>query len=104
MPRIFFKFNSQIITLVTAALLMATFAIAQDEGKAQDDPVQWHQENVTPDAHYQTSRQEAGAAYEEQKKACRTQEKNAAQRCIKEAKQQWQTDLKRAEFVHGSTQ
>ncbi len=100
MPRIFSKRSGPMLILVLASLVLGTSAIAQEADKA--DPVQWHQEDAAPEARHQTSRKEAGAAFEEQKKECRAQAKHARQQCMKEAKQQWKADLERAKSLHGS--
>lgn len=102
MPRIFFTRRGPMLTFAGAAVLYAASASVWAQTPDKADPVQWHQEDATPEARYQTARKEAGAAFEEQKKECRTQAASVRQQCMKEARQQWKTDLERAKTLQGA--
>lgn len=60
------------------------------------DPPQWHTEDTSPQMHYQTSKKEAGAAYQEARNDCKKLHGIAASDCNKEARSNFENDMARA--------
>jgi hypothetical protein len=63
---------------------------------ASGDPARWHNEDMSRQARLRTLQKEIGAAYEEQKKACRAGPAVERDGCLRQARQTWQEDMKNA--------
>src|SRR4051794_14468796 len=50
------------------------------------DEARWRKEDATPQAHYQTLKKEAAAAYRENTKQCKAMSSSERAACLKEAK------------------
>ncbi len=80
--------------LFLSLLLVAGSGAALAAGAIPDkDPPQWHTEDTTPQMHYQTSRKEAGAAYQEARTECRTMRGAEASACNREARENYEKDM-----------
>jgi hypothetical protein len=95
--------------LLTCMLMACNMAQAQSDATvdkavarkqagevAAGGPARWHDEDMSREARLRTLQKEVGAAYEEQKKACRAGPAFDRDRCLRQARQTWQEDLKNA--------
>jgi hypothetical protein len=60
------------------------------------DPARWTIEDTTPQAHYQTLKKEAGAAYQEALAECKRQYGSEKAGCLREARTNFQVDMENA--------
>jgi hypothetical protein len=95
--------------LLACALLACNLAQAQNDATvdkavarkqasevAGGDPARWHNEDMSRQARLRTLQKEIGAAYEEQKKACRAGPAFDRDGCLRQARLTWQEDMKHA--------
>ena len=83
---------------VCALAMQAGWAqdVAPDNGAQTDGPARWYQEDVTPRAHFQTSKKEMGAAYKEALVECKKADRTVRTACMREAGAQFEQDLTNA--------
>lgn len=86
------KLNHLCLSLLVVASSSA-FAAGPMRNMPDKDPPQWHTEDTTPQMRYQTSKKEAGAAYEEARKECKAMRGADASACNREARENYQQDL-----------
>jgi hypothetical protein len=86
------KLNHLCLSLLLVASGSA-FAAGPMRTMPDRDPPQWHTEDTTPQMRYQTSKKEAGAAYEEARRECRSMRGAEAKGCNREARENYQDDL-----------
>jgi hypothetical protein len=95
--------------LLACVLVACTLAQAQSDATvdravarkqagevAGGDPARWHDEDMSRQARLRTLQKEIGAAWEEQKKACRAGPAAERDVCLRQARQTWQADMKNA--------
>ena len=60
------------------------------------DPARWYQEDLTPQARFQTSKKEADAAYKDAVTDCKQLEASSRATCLRDARSQWMQDIETA--------
>lgn len=83
---------------VYALAMHASWAQSPAPGNSMQagDPARWYQEDMTPRARLQTSTKEAGAAYREAQKECRTTGRASRAACMKDARAMYEQALAEA--------
>ena len=93
-------YRLKIAASVIACSLTITASLAQGQpatGLAEAaDPVRWYQEDLTPNARFQTLKKEADAAYKEALIECKTGERATRATCMNEARAQQKQDIANA--------
>lgn len=89
-----------------AALLMgsscaASFAADTGQNAAEPDHARWYVADTTPQARYQTSTKEAGAAYQESLAECRIMPRTEKAACTKDADANYRSDMAGASKARG---
>lgn len=90
------KFSHLCLSLLIIAGSGAALAAGPMRSMPDRDPPQWHTEDATPQMRYQTSKKEAGAAYEEARKECRSMHGAEAAACNREARSNFEKDMAEA--------
>ena len=60
------------------------------------DPARWYQEDLTPQARFQTAKKEVDAAYKEAAIECKKLAPANRSSCVRDARTQWAQDLESA--------
>lgn len=88
-------FRTTIGAAVCALAMQAGWAQgpAMDNSMQASDPPRWYQEDMTPSAHFQTLKKEAGAALKEAQIECKKAERAARAACMREARSIFDHDM-----------
>lgn len=99
----FCKFASAIVlcSLTTGAALAQTPPATSTSQTG--DPARWYQEDLTPQARFQTSKKEAEAAYKEATIECKQLELANRSKCMRDARAQMTHDLESAKNKASTT-
>jgi hypothetical protein len=89
------KFMAIIVSASVAGIsaITALPAISATQYTEERDPARWFSEDMTPQGRYQTSKKEAGAAYQEMTAACKQTRGAERSACMKEATANFQSDM-----------
>lgn len=90
-------YRLKIAASIIACSLTIPASLAQGQPAAgladAADPVRWYQEDLTPNARFQTLKKEVDAAYKEALNECKTGERATRAACMNEARAQQKQDI-----------
>lgn len=87
------------ILLSTLMIIGSGILTAADAATMQTDPARWANEDMTPQARYQTAKKEAEAAYRENKTQCKSVATAERKSCLKETQTNFQQEMKEAKAL-----
>lgn len=87
------QLNVLVVSILAAAASVVQITPSAAPEAPSSDPVQWHTEDLTPLARYNTAKKEAGAALHEALAECRHMSTTERLACVKEARERFTQDM-----------